>query len=426
MGNNSVKDPFEDPKKNGHAKKAAKREIYRIISKLHNGNKFDQKGISLQLAALLLLVLLLILLPVSMLTQTVSALSNPTAGFSASPTSGCSPLSVTFTDTSSGNGGTINKWDWDFNGDGTVDHTDTTKPNAFAYIYTSPGTYTAKLTVTTTASKSGTKTTTITVKGSKADFMATPTSGCSPLKVTFTNAALWTSTPITKWEWDFNGDGTIERTDTTATSPFIFTYSTPGTYTVKLTTTTTSCGTNSMTKTSYITAYGPPVADFIATKTGACGSLTFAFADASNGNGRPITGWTWDFGDAKTYNGQAPPDHVYASAGTYIVKLTVSTDCGSNTKIANLIVSSLPVVVPGTYGPACVAGGIITLGGTPTGGTWSGDGIAGNTFNPATAGPGDHVLTYQYTDSDTCTVSKTTTLIVVPLPETTINVDQRF
>jgi PKD repeat protein len=154
--------------------------------------------------------------------------------------------------------------------------------------------------------------------------------------VTFTNAAQAIGATITKWEWDFNGDGTIDRTDTTSPSPFAYTYNTPGTYTVKLTT-TTSCGTN--TKTTYIT------------------------------------------------------------------------------------VSSQPVVVPGIYGPTCVSGSSITLVGSPAGGTWFGDGVSGNIFNPALAGPGNHVLTYQYTSGSSCSSSNSTTLTVVPLPQTTITVE---
>jgi PKD repeat protein len=164
------------------------------------------------------------------------------------------------------------------------------------------------------------------------------------------------------------------------------------------------------------------MANFAATPTGGCGSLTIDFVDLSSGNGRTITGWSWDFGDNTTYSGQTPLSHAYAGAGTYTVKLVVTSTCGTNTKIAHVVVSSLPVVDPGTYRPVCVTGDNITLSGTPVGGTWSGDGVSGNTFAPATAGLGGHILTYHYTDNNECTVSKTTALTVVPLPLTTITV----
>ena len=45
----------------------------------------------------------------------------------------------------------------------------------------------------------------------------------------------------------------------------------------------------------------------------------------------------------------------------------------------------------------CVDNGIVSLSGTPIGGTWSGTGITGNNFNPLTAGMGSFTLTYSLT-----------------------------
>jgi len=64
----------------------------------------------------------------------------PVAGFSATPLSGNAPLSVTFTDSSTGN---ITDWSWDF-GDGNTS-TDQNPTNN----YTTPGVYDVTLTVTT-------------------------------------------------------------------------------------------------------------------------------------------------------------------------------------------------------------------------------------------------------------------------------------
>jgi len=69
----------------------------------------------------------------------------PTADFTATPREGPPPLTVTFTDNSTG---AITQWEWDFNDDGTVDRTDTSSPGSFDYIYNDIGCYTVKLTVT--------------------------------------------------------------------------------------------------------------------------------------------------------------------------------------------------------------------------------------------------------------------------------------
>jgi PKD repeat protein len=79
-----------------------------------------------------------------------------------------------------------------------------------------------------------------------ADFTATPTSSCSaPVTVTFTDQSA--GSPTT-WTWDINNDGT---TDYTTQNP-THTYATAGTYAVKLTV-SNSNGSNSITKTGYIT-----------------------------------------------------------------------------------------------------------------------------------------------------------------------------
>jgi PKD repeat protein len=64
-----------------------------------------------------------------------------TVDFTAFPTSGVRPLTVQFTDTSTG---APTAWAWDFDNNGTVDST-IKNPS---YVYTVAGTYTVKLTAT--------------------------------------------------------------------------------------------------------------------------------------------------------------------------------------------------------------------------------------------------------------------------------------
>jgi PKD repeat protein len=69
------------------------------------------------------------------------SIGSPVADFSTSVTSGYAPLSVQFTDKSTGS---PTSWSWDFDGDGNADSSVQNPP---AYTYNTAGTYTAKLTV---------------------------------------------------------------------------------------------------------------------------------------------------------------------------------------------------------------------------------------------------------------------------------------
>jgi PKD repeat protein len=103
--------------------------------------------------------------------------STPTASFTATPTSGTAPLTVTFTDASTGS---ITARSWNF-GDGT-----TSTAMSAAKTYTNPGSYTVTLTVTGPGgSNTATKSISAIAAPPVANFTATPTSGTAPLAVTF-------------------------------------------------------------------------------------------------------------------------------------------------------------------------------------------------------------------------------------------------
>jgi PKD repeat protein len=93
----------------------------------------------------------------------------PVASFKVVPSSGTAPLTVQFTDTSSG---TVGSRAWDFQNDGTVDST----APAPTFTFTSANTYTARLTVTNTAgSSSTTRTITVSPPGGGSSLTFTPT-----------------------------------------------------------------------------------------------------------------------------------------------------------------------------------------------------------------------------------------------------------
>jgi len=68
----------------------------------------------------------------------------------------------------------------------------------------------------------------------------------------------------------------------------------------------------------------------------------------------------------------------------------------------------------------CISDGLATLMANLPGGTFSGPGVTGNTFNPNAAGAGVHTISYVVSYGPGCTATKTATTGVV-LPPTTAN-----
>ncbi len=237
----------------------------------------------------------------------------PTAGFSGTPVSGTEPLTVNFTDQSSG----ATSWSWDFGDGGT-----STVQNP-SHTYNVAGTYTVTQTVTNACgTNQSVRTNYITVNPCvtpTAGFVGAPTSGDYPLTVSFTDQ----SSNAASYSWDF-GDGNTS----TAKNPSN-TYTVAGTYTVTQTV-SNACGTNQSVMTNYITVTtppcNPPVVSFTGTPTTGSAPMTVSFTDQTSNN---PTSWNWDFGDGGTSTAQNP-NYTYNNAGTYTVTLTATNACGTN------------------------------------------------------------------------------------------------
>jgi PKD repeat protein len=170
----------------------------------------------------------------------------PVAAFTVTPSSGDAPLSVTFTD---GSTGSPTSYAWDYENDGVIDSTD---PNPPDHVYGAPGTFTAVLTVSNgLATSTATRTITVTApSGPVANFSADPTTGTAPLTVSFTDLSTGT---IASWSWDLDGDGTA---DSTAQNPPDQTYA-AGSWDVTLTVTDDVGATSTITRTITVAAANP-------------------------------------------------------------------------------------------------------------------------------------------------------------------------
>ena len=86
-----------------------------------------------------------------------------------------------------------------------------------------------------------------------------------------------------------------------------------------------------------------------------------------------------------------------------------------------ITVNPLPNVILNNFSSLCIdAGSVVFSGGSPNGGTYSGNGVGGNSFTPSTAGVGTHSINYSYTDANGCSSSDTKNIVVNPLPSATL------
>lgn len=80
-----------------------------------------------------------------------------------------------------------------------------------------------------------------------------------------------------------------------------------------------------------------PVANFLISPN----LLTVSFTDISTGT---PTSWSWDFGDSTAAVTTQNAPHTYATAGTYVTKLTVTNADGTSYMQRQLVVASTPIL----------------------------------------------------------------------------------
>jgi PKD repeat protein len=241
--------------------------------------------------------------------------TSPVAHFIASPYGGFAPLTVQFTDQSSGN---PVYWDWDF---GDSDKSSIQNP---IHTYDTPGTYSVTLNVGNTGGFNKTPVpVTISVflpPRPIADFNSTQTSGVSPLTVQFHD--LSTGTPdILEWFWNFGDSQTSEDQNP------VHVYGAPGNYNVSLVVKNGADSPEnpihtSLPKQQTITIIQSSIvhAAFSGNPQSGTTPLAVQFTDQSTGN---PTSWAWTFGDGQSSTEQDPV-HVYTTPGTYRVGLEVA------------------------------------------------------------------------------------------------------
>jgi PKD repeat protein len=240
----------------------------------------------------------------------------------------------------------INRYQWDLDGNGTFEISDTVGRN-FSYRYATPGDYAVSLRVTDSKGRQDTQTKTIVITNAPPVVSAQgqPSNGQVPLTVSFSVTAS-DNEGIGRYEWDFQGDGAFDYTSTT-TGNTSYTYTAVGTYLPVLRVTDTR-GT--------ATIYAVPATEVRAAPTGT--PTVTASASPASGNaplnvthsgsasdpqGRPFVKWEWDFQNDGVYDRSATTAtqvFTYSAAGTYFPRLRVTTDDGRTAEdVAQVVVN---------------------------------------------------------------------------------------
>ena len=214
---------------------------------------------------------------------------------------------------------------------------------------------------------------------------------CVNNQVTFTDA----SSLATSWNWNF-GAGATPATATGA-GPHNVTYSSAGTKSVTL-----SINSGADVSNQSIVINANPTAPTIS----AGGSTTICQGSSVNLTSSQSSGNVWSTTSTNA-------TIAASTAGAYTVTYTDGNGCSATSAPTTVTVNALPTASLAAFSNICVTAGPLTLtGGTPAGGTYSGTGVAGGTFTPATAGIGTHVISYTVTDGNNCSRTVTSNIVV--------------
>jgi PKD repeat protein len=250
--------------------------------------------------------------------------------FAPDVNSGCTPLTVDLVNNTSGN---PDNFYWNY-GDGNLDtiSNQNTHDHTF-YTDTTPTVYTITL-IAENECGLDTATTFVTVNPVTVEsFFNTDTSiGCQPFTTNFTNYSTQGTTVI----WNF-GDGSSADTINSASH----TFTQVGTFKV-VQYVTNGCGYDSTF--TWITVLPSPVATFT-NQNNICEDAALTFTNTTANT----IGQTWNFGDGTTSTNSVAT-HIYTTAGTYQVTLTVfnnSSQCpGFKTKTITILPKPIAIFTP--------------------------------------------------------------------------------
>lgn len=146
------------------------------------------------------------------------------------------------------------------------------------------------------------------------------------------------------------------------------------------------------------------------------GDVSFCEGDSATLSGSSGGASQW-YLDGSLLSGATSNTLVVYVGGSYNMTKTNTNGCSDSSGVGIVVtVNSLPLVsYVELQDTVCVSQSSITLSpGSPAGGTYTGNQVSGNLFNPSSAGIGLTTIVYSYTDSLGCASSDTSQIYVDP------------
>jgi plastocyanin len=259
---------------------------------------------------------------------------------------------LTFDGSGTTDDGTIAKYQWDLDGDGTFE-TDTGTTASTTRTYAAPASLTTRLRVTDDHGnvRETTRSLSILTRAPSASFTATPAGVAKNATVSLDAgaSAATAGRTIANYAWDLDGNGSFETdggtTPTTTTS-----YVASGTKTIGLQVTDSAADTATTTRTVTVTNAMPTATFTISNASPAIGATVNFDATGSADPDGAVASFQWDLdgnGTFETNTGTTPTtSKAYSSGGAVSVKLRVTDDEGGTTDLAQTVTVPSPPPPP--------------------------------------------------------------------------------
>ena len=336
------------------------------------------------------------------------------AGFTVNVDKGCSPLKITFTNTTIGQSDNV-VYKWNF-GNGNTSSLE----NPFA-IFVEERVYSVSLTVLDGTATSSYSLPINVYKKPVVDFTLSINKGCTPLEVSFIATAATEVGTIVNYAWNF---GDVNFTQNTNTNTITHTYTTGISPVIQLAVTNSLGCSSNIVKYNELNVFQNVSASFTIANAAVCtASEPIQFINNSSGGGQ--ISYLWNFGDGSLPSNQRAPIHTYSTTGLYNPTLTVTSNFGCVDSFSGPIANVGNVVANFSIPTSTCIGSSLKFLNTSTqpytNATWLVDGIAtgahtSRLFDTLFADTNTHTIQL-LTSYGTCIKDTSKTIVIHRLPK---------